>query len=75
LWLCFGVTREIYIFVIKMIARVINIKNSCGQYGPAAPFTQALLNIVVEANLTPQPQPQDWKGDFRGESIWYQTSS
>ena len=47
-----------------MIARVIKVKNSCGQYGPAAPFTQALLDTVVEANLTPQPQPQDWKGDL-----------
>ena len=53
LWLCFGVTREIYIFVIKMIARVIKVKNSCGQYGPAAPFTQALLDTVVEAKFNP----------------------
>jgi hypothetical protein len=27
-------------FVIRMIARVIKVKNSCAQYGPAAPFTQ-----------------------------------
>ena len=38
-------------FVIRMIARVIKVKNSCGQYGPAAPFTQALLDTVVEAKF------------------------
>lgn len=27
------------------------------QYGPTAPFIQALLDTVMEANLT----PQDWK--------------
>jgi len=27
-------------FVIRMDARVIKVKNSCGQYEPAAPFTQ-----------------------------------
>jgi hypothetical protein len=36
-----------------MIARAIKLKNSCGQYGFAAPFTQALLNTVVEANFNP----------------------
>ena len=43
-----------------MNARVIKVKNSCGQYGPAAPFTQALLDTVVEAKFN----PQDWKGDL-----------
>lgn len=38
-------------FVIRMIARVIKVKNSCGQYGPAASFTQALLDMVVEAKI------------------------
>ena len=41
------------------------------QYGPTAPFTQALQDTVIESNLT----PQDWKtlckatlsgGDFFG---------
>ena len=27
-------------FVIRMNARVLKVKNSCGQYEPAAPFTQ-----------------------------------
>jgi hypothetical protein len=39
-----------------MTARVIKVKNNCGQYGPAAPFTQALLDIVTEANLTAPSQ-------------------
>ena len=45
-----------------MIARLIKVKNSCGQYGPAAPFTQALLDTVVEAKFN--PCHQDWKGDI-----------
>jgi hypothetical protein len=36
---------------IRMIARGIRVKNSCGQCGPAAPFTQALLDTVVEAKF------------------------
>ena len=45
-----------------MNARVIRFKNSCGQCGPAAPFTQALLDTVVEAKFN----PQDRKGDISG---------
>jgi hypothetical protein len=46
-----------------MIARVIKeLKTALSQYQPAAPFTQALLDSVLEANLT----PQDWKGDLSG---------
>jgi hypothetical protein len=49
------------IFVIKkkikqveMIARVIKeLKTAVAQYRPAVPFTQALLDTVVEANLIP----------------------
>ena len=40
-------------FVIRMIARLIRVKNIFGQYGPAAPFTQALLDTVVEAKFYP----------------------
>jgi hypothetical protein len=39
------------IFVIKMLARVIKVKISCGQYGLAFPFTQTLLDTVVEAKF------------------------
>ena len=45
-----------------MIARVIKVKNSCGQYGPTAPFTWALLDTMVKAKFT----HQDWKGDLSG---------
>jgi hypothetical protein len=46
-----------------MIARVIkDLKTGVAQYGPAAPLTQVLLDIVIEANLT--PYPQDWKEDL-----------
>ena len=38
-------------FVIRMIARVIKVKNSCGQYGPAAPLHK--LYTVVEAKFKP----------------------
>jgi hypothetical protein len=34
-----------------MIVRVIKVKNHCGQYGPAAPFTQAFLDTVVEVKF------------------------
>ena len=46
-------------------------KTAVAQYGPRAPFTQALLHTVMESHLT----PQDWKtlckatlsgGDFFG---------
>jgi hypothetical protein len=33
------------------------LKTAVAQYGPIAPFTQALLDTVMESNLT----PQDWK--------------
>jgi hypothetical protein len=36
-----------------MVARVIKVKNCCGNMGLLPFFTQALLDIVVEANLTP----------------------
>jgi hypothetical protein len=54
-----------------MIAKVIKVKNSRGQYGPAAPFTQALLDTVVEANFNPPrlDRRSQWK------FIWYQTGS
>jgi hypothetical protein len=38
-------------FVIRMIARVIKVKNSCGQCWPAAPSTQALLDTVVSMEV------------------------
>jgi hypothetical protein len=38
--------------------KVINeLKTAVAQYGPSAPFTKALLDTVMESNLT----PQDWK--------------
>lgn len=49
-------------FVIRMIARVIKVKNSCGQYGSTAPFIWALLDTMVKAKFT----HQDWKGDLSG---------
>ena len=33
------------------------LKTAVAQYGPTAPFTQALLDTVMESHLT----PQDWK--------------
>jgi hypothetical protein len=33
------------------------LKTAVVQYGPTAPFTQALLDTVMESHLT----PQDWK--------------
>ena len=33
------------------------LKTAVVQYGPSAPFTQALLDMVVESHLT----PLDWK--------------
>jgi hypothetical protein len=33
------------------------LKRDVAQYGPTAPFTQALLDTVMKSNLT----PQDWK--------------
>ena len=33
------------------------LKTAVAQYGPTAPFIQALLDTVMESNLT----PQDWK--------------
>jgi hypothetical protein len=33
------------------------VKTAVAQYGPTAPFTQALLDIVMESHLS----PQDWK--------------
>ena len=33
------------------------LKTAVVQYGPTAPFTQALLDTVMELHLT----PQDWK--------------
>jgi hypothetical protein len=45
-----------------MIARVIKVKNRCCQHGSGAPFTQGLMDTVVEA----KSNPQDWKGDHSG---------
>jgi hypothetical protein len=46
-----------------MIARATKeLKTALVQYQPAAPFTQALLDTVVEVNLN----PQDWKEDVVG---------
>ena len=36
------------------------LKTAVAQYGPTAPFIQALLDTVMESNLT----PQDWKKDY-----------
>ena len=44
-----------------MISTVIKLENSCDQYGPFAPVTQALLDTVMETNLT----PQDWKTIYK----------
>ena len=45
---------------MEMIAKVIKeFKTAVAQYWPAtvmAPFIQALLDTVVEANLTPHPR-------------------
>jgi hypothetical protein len=35
------------------------LKKSCGTVCPYTPFTQALLDTVMESNLP--PPPQDWK--------------
>ena len=46
-----------------MISKVIKeLKTAVVQYWPTVPFTQVLLDTVVEANLS----PQDWKGDLSG---------
>jgi hypothetical protein len=37
------------------------LKTAVVQYDPSAPFTQALLDTVVESHLTPPPPPPDWK--------------
>ena len=40
------------------------LKTAVAQYGPTAPFTQALLDTVMESHLTPPLTPypcQDWK--------------
>ena len=56
------------------------LKTAVAQYGPTAPFTQALLDTVMESHLT----PQDWKtlckatlsgGDFLlWDSEWREAS-
>ena len=56
------------------------LKTAVAQYGPTAPFTRALLDTVMESNLT----PQDWKtlckatlsgGDFLlWDSEWREAS-
>jgi hypothetical protein len=38
------------------------LKTAVAQYGPTAPFTQALLDTVMESHLT----PQDWKTLCKG---------
>jgi hypothetical protein len=50
---------------VEMIARVIKeLKAAVASTSLLPPFTQALLDKVVEANLT--PQPKDWKVDLSG---------
>jgi hypothetical protein len=49
--------------VIRMSVRVIKVKNSCGNYGPA------LLNTVVEAKFKPPPRLERSQWKFIG----YQT--
>ena len=58
-------------FVIKVIARIMKIKSSWGQYGPAVPFTQALLDTVVEGNFNPPRMERRSLCEF----IWNQTDS
>jgi hypothetical protein len=57
-------------FVIRMMERVIKVKNSCDQCGFAAPFPQALLDKIVEAKFNPPrlERRSQWK------FIGYQTS-
>uniref|UniRef100_UPI00402B82DD LOW QUALITY PROTEIN: endogenous retrovirus group K member 10 Gag polyprotein-like n=1 Tax=Arvicanthis niloticus TaxID=61156 RepID=UPI00402B82DD len=47
-------TRQYQPLEFKVIKQ---LKSAVSQYGPDCPFTQALLDTVVEANL----MPQDWK--------------
>jgi hypothetical protein len=43
---------------VEMIARVINAKNSCGKVWACCPFTQTLLDSVIEAKFN-TTSPQD----------------
>ena len=49
-----NVIRQYQTLEFKVIKE---LKLAVAQYGPTAPFTQALLDTVIESNLT----PQDWK--------------
>lgn len=49
-----NVVRQYQMLDFKVIKE---LKTAVAQYGPIAPFTQALLDTVMEAHLT----PQDWK--------------
>ena len=49
-----NIEKQYHTLVFKVIKE---LKTAVVQYGPTAPFTQALLDTVMESNLT----PQDWK--------------